>query len=716
MAFDHSTVMGCCDTIKTYLMPEVIITATRSETMAKDVGRSVSVISGAELRNTLYQSLGDLLSQQEGIYVVGARQNPGALQSIFLRGAANNQTAIMVDDIRITDPSTVNNALDASELSLAGIDRVETVRGSHSTLYGSSAIGGVINLITQKNKLPGIHVEASLGGGAFGQGTSLFSQSAFVNYSAENGFYTNLEMSNLRVRGLNATVDTISNPNVFKNLDKDGFKKLDALTKMGFKIDHWDIYASYKQTRDDADIDRGAYIDDDNATMNFKRDLLTYGATYLLNDHVTLKYVGGYSSLFRKSVDDSSVIDKIGTYDHTYSEGEWEGSTATNELQVRAGWSALKILFGLGQYYETMTSRSYYYSNSAWGVFESKYDLDSLKLKAATWNAFLHADINGSLISEQLSSLALSLGARLNHHEAFGNYLTFELNPTYRLGDEALLFASYSTGFNAPSLYQLFIPNKDFSSGITRGNPSLKPERSNSAEFGMKLELLKHTGLTVSYFRTVVTNMIDYVYLWEKSIAIDKLGTDWMRNDYRGDTYLNIGEQTTGGFEFTLHSAITDRIWCSLNLTLVSGELNYAPTEVDNAHTLGHHVQLYSNGTFLTKDTQLSGLVRRPNTVNASIGCQILETWGTRIDIRHAGSRNDIFYNMNLGPYGALGTVPVAKYTLVDLIQNFDLFKQMSVQAKIENLFDVKYSEINGYTTRGRGLYIAIRYNFSAQF
>ena len=143
---------GTEDYTKVYPMKEIVVTATRTDKDVNNVGRSVTLITNEQMKTSVYNNLAELLSRQEGIYVVGTGQNPGMIQSLFMRGANNNQTAIMVDDVRITDPSSPNNALDLKELSLTNLDRVEIVRGAHSTLYGSSAIGGVINLITKDRK------------------------------------------------------------------------------------------------------------------------------------------------------------------------------------------------------------------------------------------------------------------------------------------------------------------------------------------------------------------------------------------------------------------------------------------------------------------------------------------------------------------------------------------------------------------------------------
>src|SRR5690606_18426788 len=121
----------------------------------------VTVISEETIRNSIYQSVGELLNTQSGLFVVGANQTPGTNQNIFMRGANSNQVAVLVDGMRITDPSSPNAAIDLAEMSLVGVERIEVLRGSHSTLFGGAAVGGVINIITRKGAETGVHGQAS---------------------------------------------------------------------------------------------------------------------------------------------------------------------------------------------------------------------------------------------------------------------------------------------------------------------------------------------------------------------------------------------------------------------------------------------------------------------------------------------------------------------------------------------------------------------------
>ena len=102
-------VIGQQDSTKTFTLQEVVVSASRQETMLLETPRSVGVINNEQITNGSYNSVADLLAQQAGVYLVGANQVPGSNQSLFLRGANSNQMVVMIDGVRITDPSTPNN-------------------------------------------------------------------------------------------------------------------------------------------------------------------------------------------------------------------------------------------------------------------------------------------------------------------------------------------------------------------------------------------------------------------------------------------------------------------------------------------------------------------------------------------------------------------------------------------------------------------------------
>ncbi len=697
------------DTTKTMKLKPVTITTTRSEKNLMEVGRSVSVISNEQIKNSGANTIAELLSQQEGIFIVGTGQNPGQLQSIFTRGANNNQTTMLIDGVKISNPSSTDNAIDLSELSLSNIEQIEIVRGSHSTLYGSSAIGGVINIITKKNQTPGIHTDAEIKYGTFGSGTSLFGENVGLNYTSKSGFYVNAGIYNTNVKGLDATVDTVTNPNDYKHnhRSRNNFDKTDVFGKLGYRNEKWDIFASYKHVNQKADLDKGAFNDDDNYTSKFQRALTTYGASYKINEVFNVAYIGGMTDLKRTFTDDSSKINATGKYDGQYYNGKYKANVSNNELQANFKWRGISGVIGGGLLDEKMTFNTYYYSNT-YGIYESKQDLDLLKINVKTINQFAHIDIDGGIINEQYKAFSIGMGLRNTKHDLFGSNLVYEINPSLKVAEGGLLFASYSTGFNAPSLYQLYSPDKELTSGITRGNKTLKPETSSSWEFGFKQQVGDHLTYSVSYFKTIVENSIDYVYLWDKSKLIAPLGY----GDYRGDTYVNIGKQTNQGVEIAINSKVSNQLWINGNLSLISGKLNYNPANIDTSHTHGNHIQLFTSGAFINKEVETIGLVRRPSTANLGFTYKPIEELSVSLNVRYVGARSDIYYNSALGPFGALATKGMSDYSLLDLTIRYSIIKNLSATFRIENIFDVRYYEIYGYSTRGRGWYLNLRYAF----
>lgn len=684
---------------------EVVVTATRSEQDPMKVGRSVTVISSDQIKQSGYHTLSELLSQQEGIYIVGNGQTPGSNQSLFTRGAASNQTVIMVDGVRLSDPSSVNNTPDLSELSLSGVDRIEIVRGSHSTMYGSSAIGGVVNIITRRAEKPGLHVNFLGTAGTFGKHTLTAAQNLAVNYTDSSGFYVNAALLNASVSGLDATVDTVTDPAVYKNRDRDGFDKMDVSGRLGFEKKKFGIYAGARITQQIADIDKRAYTDDENYTLDFHRNLFTYGADWRPKDGMGLRFYGGYTSLERFAKDDSSEVDAAGNTDHTYYDGTFTGTQLTNELQFNYRRKGVDLVAGGGMYAETMNNLTHTLISN-W-MYSDTTDLDSLDLNISLYNGFVRAGLNGALFNDKWEGVALSAGARFNSHSVFGTAVTFDINPSVRVGEGGLLYGVYSTGFNAPSLYQMYAPEKDFTSGLTRGNDQLKAENSVSWELGFKQQVSERTRIWASVFHTEVTNLIEYVYLWEKNTPLDSLSY----LDYRGDRYLNIGTLISRGAEGGIQTEVNDRFSFGANLCLVGGKLVYESGGIDTAQTHGHHVQLYSNGAFAGKSVETIGLVRRPSTASLNFSYLPIPALLLRADLRYVGARGDIYYEPALGPFGALASTAVEDYSLIDLSVRYKFKKFITAMLRVENLLDTKYSEINGFSTRGRGFYAGIRFD-----
>lgn len=687
------------DSLQTRFLDEVIISASRSEQLIKDVPRSVSIIDQKKIEESTYNSIGDLLSTQEGVYLVGANQTPGTNQTLFLRGAGGNQVLVMIDGVRITDPSTPNNAIDLSELSLAQVERIEILKGSHSTLYGSAAVGGVVNIITKAAAQSGFHGSVSVLGGSLSDGASNFSQQANISYAFENGIYIDAAAFNQNANGLNSALDTVANR--FQKPDRDNFEKIDGSLKMGYRNNGLHAHVAYRSANQRADIDNGAFSDDDNSYLKYYRDFWNYGASYRIGPQLHIRAIGSISNSRRTTENDSSLI-APGVYDNNYFAATYNGQLMTHEAQINYNGKRVDVLFGGGSYGEKMNFDTYFFS-SAFGGFESETNYDSINTKAMTNYLFGQVQLDAGFQSR----LKLVIGARYSDHSLFGNFFTYEFNPSFTVNENTILYTSFSTGFNAPSLYQLYDPTQG-SPLISRGNVGLNPEESSSVEMGLKKSFAGGQYVTASLFNTTTNNSIEYVYVWNKNTAIPELSFF----DYLGDTYINLSRQTVYGLELSAFGTYQN-FELSGNITWLKGSIDSEPGDIPTAYVDGNHVQLFSNGTFLNTEYKQENLARRPQiTAFAQLRYKLNQGVSIYSNYRLAGARFDSFYDPDLGPFGAQGLLEVNSYSLVDLGANLKLSDRFQLTSSIENVFNTQYQEINGFATRGRSAYLKLIYKW----
>lgn len=685
---------GQGDSLQSRLLDEVVISVARIRQPIGKAPRSITVINREDFENSAYNSVGDLLATQEGIYLVGANQTPGTNQSLFLRGANSNQVLVMVDGVRITDPSTPNNTIDLSELSLVNVERIEILQGAHSTQYGSAAIGGVINIITQSDSQKGFHGMASAMGGAYRNGSPSFTEQLELNHALPGGFYLRTAILQQNTRGLNAALDTIKTK--FKAPDRDGFDKRDGVVHLGFTKNKWDLYTSYKRTSQQAEIDNGAFADDDNNQLDFGRNWWAYHISYKANSRLNISAIGSISNLRRQNENDSSLIGD-GVFDHNFFKSDFKGRLNTHEVQADYDVGKSRLLAAVGRAEEDMDFNTFFFS-SAFGSFESRVNFDSIKTKANTF----YVMAQGSLPLGLDGRLTTTAGVRYNRHSRFGSFTTIEINPSFAISPTMLLYTSYSTGFNAPSLVQLFDPSQDFGTFTKRGNPNLKPEKSQFIEIGIKKQFSAKSHLTGALFYTRTADLIDYVFLWSGTVAI----ADLSFADYQGDTYLNVATQKVRGIQ--LSGATTfQKFTLSGNATWLKGTMEFDPDEADFIETGGHHVQVFNNGDFLNDVVKQGRLSRRPQiTAFAALNYQVIPALSLGLNYRLAGSRFDSVFNPTAGPFGALGSLDINSYHLVDFNLRWQLHRTIGLVALVENILDTNYQEINGFTTRGRSGYL----------
>src|SRR3954453_1071720 len=186
------------DTLQGNKLDEVVVTANKYPQKQSTTGKVISVITKDQIEKSNGKTLQQVLNEQAGVTISGALNNTGAVQTVYVRGAASGRTLILLDGIPVNDPSMINNEFDLNLISLDNIDRIEICKGAQSTLYGSDAVAGVINIITvsQDVKKP-FNFKSTISGGSLGTfrgSTQLYGKVQKLTYSVRyaklisNGF------------------------------------------------------------------------------------------------------------------------------------------------------------------------------------------------------------------------------------------------------------------------------------------------------------------------------------------------------------------------------------------------------------------------------------------------------------------------------------------------------------------------------------------------
>src|ERR1700730_17222954 len=211
----------------TGLVPTIVITATRIPTPELDVASSVTVVTADEIAARQERTFAEVLKDVPGLNVV-QQGGPGAETSVFMRGTNSNHTKVLVDGIDVSDPSNANAAFDFGQLLTQDIERVEVLRGPQSGLYGSDAIGGVINVITRAGAGP-MKLSASVEGGTFDS----FNQTAGVSGSQET-FHYSANVAHLHSGSTPVTPLDLLAPGEPRN--NDYYDNFTVSSKLGFDV------------------------------------------------------------------------------------------------------------------------------------------------------------------------------------------------------------------------------------------------------------------------------------------------------------------------------------------------------------------------------------------------------------------------------------------------------------------------------------------------
>jgi vitamin B12 transporter len=275
------------------VLNEVVISATKNEQKQSQTGKVVTVISREELDRSGGKNLAQLLNQQAGISVVGVGSNAGKDKSLFFRGAGSAYAVILLDGVLVTDPSGTGGAFDLRMFALDQIDHIEILRGGQSTIYGSDAVAGVVNIITKKSATNGNNVYGVATVGSYDSYKGTIGLSSKVD-----AFTYNLSYSHFKTDGISEAEKPVGSALTF---DKDGLKQDAVNANFGVQLDKkFSINPFVRYYKGQFDYDDDAFTDAANhsTTKHFSGGI---NANYKLNSgKISLNY--SYESTSRDYV------------------------------------------------------------------------------------------------------------------------------------------------------------------------------------------------------------------------------------------------------------------------------------------------------------------------------------------------------------------------------------------------------------------------------
>ena len=493
------------------VMEEVVVTASRLEEPLRYSPDSVTVVTGEEIQKKGKKTVIDVLRDVPGVSIAQYGQFGGGA-SIYLRGTNNAHTLIMVDGVKVGDPMATDGKMSISDLSTDNIERIEIIRGAQSVLYGSNAIGGVINIITRKGKGKP-KFSFSTEGGSF----ETFRESLGVSGANDKVSYS-ASVFRLDTKGVSRADEDLGNTEEDYYHDTNISARLNAqiseTVKVGFSVRHSEStmdldgydYVTYRF----GDADEVQDTDITSVSTNFDQDIFDWwqhiiklGTTETKREYTQN---GAFNGTYKGTI-------KLASWQHNFFIKDMDTITAGFDYQEEKGdvqdpWGNISE--------QSVDTKSFFIQNKA----------------------------------TLLKSLSLTLGARHDDHQTAGGEDTYKGALAYLFETTGTkIRGSYGTGFRAPSLYQLY---------SSYGDPNLKPEESKGYDAGIDQELFNRKVLvSVTYFQTSIDDLIDWNWVTWKYYNVGKAKTkgwetvfsfkplDWLSFD-ANYTYTEAKDETEG--------------------------------------------------------------------------------------------------------------------------------------------------------------------------
>ena len=509
-------------------LDEVVISDSKFALAKEKSGKIITKITSEDLKMKEGQSVAAILNSVAGVEINGSQSAAGKNLGYYIRGGKSNQVLILIDGIPVTDASGISFEYDLRLLPAEQVESIEIMKGASSTLYGTGAATGLINIRLKKAGKKAIQ-----GSGYWNLGTYNTASTSKTNPQDYNqGFSVNGNINKVNYfASLNSTETTgmsqIAEPNENIKYEADRFSRINYLGKIGYKPTNklnLDFFGNYDKINNDYD---GGF---DNTGANDVIQNHSKSEQFRFGFLPKYKYNRGefvLNSSFNKMV---RSYDELDSYSGTVGLSQYESRSvnvdAYNKYEIA---KSLFLVAGAQYQFHDMNSATPY-----GGVAKenAKFNMIDPYVTGVYTSGF---------------GLNVNAGARWNIHSEYGNQVVYNLNPSYDFKAFPLkVLASYSTAFVTPSLYQLYSPY---------GNTALTPEKNTTAEAGFE------------------TNLLD------KKIKFSTVGFYRKQTDFIGFSsaykYINIeGTNKAKGVETEITLALSQKLkWIS----------NYTFTQVDKA-------------------------------------------------------------------------------------------------------------------------------------
>jgi len=610
-------------------LDEVVVVANRAPQPLSKVGNSVTVLDQQAIQDSQKVDLSTLLATTPGI-TFSRGGGPGNATSIFIRGADSDHTVVLIDGVVLNDPSLIGGNFDFGNLLVGDTSRIEILRGGQSTLYGSQAIGGVINIITTEPE-PGLGADVQAEGGSLGTALAKGGVGGkFDNWSFRVGatYYATDSVPELDQRYGGTT------PNPFHDSVVSGRATYDFTPDVQFdERAYWTesrvFYDGYSPTT----FLLANFPQYENVRQLFDYTGLNFNI-FELKNRLAYEYTTTQHSDYNSAVDPITQTD---SYRGDNSRVEYQGTWAIAE-----GYQAV---FGVQQ--------------------EKSWSDSAITPSAPTHDQTGQVGEYVQLQGEVISGLTLTAGERHDHYDSFGQHETGQAAVAWALPSSTVLRASWSQGYKAPSLYELYSPY---------GNTTLKPEQSTGGDAGVEQHLWSdRVTLSATYFLTHFADLIEF----ENCPGSPLCGTLGQGVGY----YANVDRAKASGVELQASASLTSAVAISANYSHIKTD-----DETPGSPTYGQ--QLY----------------RRPeDAANLSLSYTWPQSLKTTVAARYGGPSFD--QNFNVYP---TAIVRLGGYTLLDLRASYPLTEKLEIYARIDNATNKWYETIYQYGTWGRTAFLGL--------